>query len=147
MRRACPWEEADRRPGVEVRLTLLPDECGGAVLERRPERCWILLDLRRSPVEQRCLLAHELTHLDRGSMRCDASPATWGPVVAREEDAVNAEVADWLVGPFDLWTLVGDMVAEERDVTTREIAEHYQVTRDVARTALARLARRQGQVA
>lgn len=123
-------------------MALLPDECGGDVLERRPERSWILIDPRLSPVEQRCRLAHALVHLDRGSMRCSASPAAWDSVVAREEDRVDAEVAAWLLPIDELWTLVHDLTAEGTDVTARVVAAEFQVTKPIARIALDGLAER-----
>jgi hypothetical protein len=142
MRRSCPWAEAERRPGVQVREVLLPTECGGAAVQRRGDHIWVLIDQLGSPVEQRCRLAHELVHLDRGSsLRCRWSPTTWDVVVAREEQRVDEEVARWLVPDRALWELVGAMVAAGEDVTTVAIAEHFQVTRPLARLALERLAR------
>lgn len=126
-------------------MALLPDECGGAILERRPDRAWILIDPRLSPVEQRCRLAHELRHLDRGSsIRCRWSPRSFDACIAREETHVDREVADWLVPSDDLWTLVGGLLAAGEDVTAREVASHYLVTKPIARIALDALHRRQG---
>lgn len=126
-------------------MALLPEECGGAILERRATRSWIVIDPRLSPVEQRCRLAHELVHLDRGSsMRCRWSPRTWDTVVAREEMRVDEAVADWLVPDNELWVLVDDMMATDQDITTRLIAGEFEVSRAIARIALDRHARRRG---
>lgn len=72
------------RGHVHVRLVELPDEVGGGVLHRRSSgQVWILLDGCRPVDERRALLAHELEHLERGSVRFDGAPATWDAVVAR----------------------------------------------------------------
>lgn len=119
---------------------MLPDECGGEAVQRRDGRIWILLDLRLSPVEQRCLLAHALVHLDRGtSSRCSHTPATMDTFVIAEERACNEAVADWLVDPENLWILVTDMVHAGEDVTTRTVAAELGVTKPIARIALERL--------
>lgn len=147
MRRSCPWAEAERRPGVRVLVVPLPAECGGAAVQRRGHATWILIDALGSPVEQRCRLAHELVHLDRGtSLRCSWSPETWDDVVAREETRVDDDVAGWLISARDLWILVGDMLAAGEDVTARAIASHFQVTKPLARLALAELARVHGEM-
>lgn len=130
-------------------MTLLPDECGGAVVQRRGTRTWVVLDLRGSPVEQRCRLAHELVHIDRGSWRCRFAPATWNDKIAREERRVDEDVADWLVPGQELLEVVTALVAEGSEVTTKVIAAEFQVTRPIARIALDRLdrGRRLGTVA
>lgn len=123
----------------------LPEECGGAVVQRRGGRTWILLDPLLSPVEQRCRLAHELVHLDRGStLRCRWSPRSFDACIVREEIRVDGEVADWLVDPHELWVLVGDLLLAGEDVTARVVASEFQVTRPIARIALDKLARVQG---
>lgn len=145
MREKEPTDEADRRPGVEVHYALLPDECGGGAVQRRADRTWVVIDPRLSPVEQRCRLAHELIHLDRGSSaRCRWSPRSWDPCIVREEMHVDQEVADWLVDSHELWVLVGGMLAAGEDVTAREVAADFEVTKPIARIALDALARRQG---
>lgn len=145
MRSECPWNEAERRFGLEVLQLPLPPETGGAVLRRKDGHAWIIIDPTLSPVEQRCRLAHELVHLDRGSsLRCRWSPRSMDTIIMREELRVDSEVSRWLVDQDELWILVGDMVASGDDVTARVIAEHFQVTKPIARIALDRLARVQG---
>lgn len=123
---------------------MLPPECGGGAVQRRGDNTWILIDPTASPVHQRCRLAHELVHLDRGSWRCRYSPQTMDDKVAREESRVDAEVADWLVDHHELWVVVGDMVSAGEDVTRRVVAQHFQVTKPIAGIALDRLARTHG---
>lgn len=141
MRRSSPWDEAARR-GVEVLVTLLPDECGGEAVQRRDGRIWVLIDLRLSPVEQTCLLAHALVHLDRGtSSRCNMAPATMDTFVLTEEREVDAEVARWLVDQDTIWLLVNDMIHAGEAVTVRVVAGELGVTKRIARIALERLAK------
>lgn len=144
MRRTDPWGEAEARTDVAVHLAALPDETGGAVVQRRGERAYIVLDPRLSPVEQRCRLAHELVHLERGStVRCRWSPRSWDVCVVREELRVDREVAAWLVPVDQLEGLVHAMLRAGEDVTARVVAEEFEVTKPIARIALDGLARRQ----
>lgn len=145
MRRTNPWGEAEARPDVEVHLAPLPDECGGAAVQRRAGVAYILIDPMLSPVEQRCRLAHELVHLERGSsMRCAWSPCTMDAVIVREEIYVDREVADWLVPLEQLAHVVDGMVRAGVDVTAVAIAEEFMVTKPIARIALDQLARIRG---
>lgn len=98
-----------------------------------------MLDVGLDPVEQRCRLAHELVHLDRGSVRGADAPDTWDAVVAREELAVDREVAAWLV-PFDeLARVVTRCASGEHPVTAELIATEFEVTPPIATLALAAL--------
>lgn len=73
----------------------------------------ILLDIKLSRIEERCTLAHELVHAERGPF------PRWA--TAREEAAVNAEAARRLI-PLDAlgealaWSLHPTVAAEELDV-------------------------------
>src|SRR5581483_10769071 len=81
-----PWREAaDRWPELQIRL----EPMSGRLLG------WLsypIVALRRdsSAAQQRCTLAHELVHLERGTLDC-------GPWAAREERLVHAEAARRLV--------------------------------------------------
>lgn len=73
----------------------------------------ILLDIRLGRVEERCTLAHEIVHAERGPF------PHW--LTAREEAVVNAEAARRLI-PLDAlgealaWSLHPAVAAEELDV-------------------------------
>ena len=73
----------------------------------------ILLDIRLSRVEQRCTLAHELVHAERGPF------PHW--LTTREESIVDAKAARRLI-PLDAlgealaWSLHPTVAAEELDV-------------------------------
>lgn len=124
---------------MEVISAPLPRECGGGVVQRRAERAWVVLDAALDPVEQRCRLAHELIHLDRGSMRDAHAPDTWDAVVAREERAVDREVAAWLVPVEALASLVEGLDSAGTAVTADVVALEFEVTPAIAALALASL--------
>ncbi len=88
----------------------------------------ILLDTSLSRVERKCALAHELVHVQRGGGSCD-------PYREKEERIVDRIVAERLVP-------LGELMAfcHAREVVEPwEVAEHFDVTDDVARLALERL--------
>lgn len=83
-------------------------------------RVWI--DPRATQVERRCLLAHELVHLERGHIGCQP------PAVERD---VRAEVARRLIPPTELakvipWSLCPEEAAEELHVTREVLADRLQ---------------------
>lgn len=95
-------------------------------------RIW--LDPRMSQVERRCVLAHELVHLERGHSGCQP------PAVER---AVRAETARRLVATEDLagavpWVLSLIELADELWVTPLVLADRLLMLDPVERTALAR---------
>ena len=139
MRCGCPWDEAERRGDVEVITAPLPAECGGAVVQRRPGRAWVVLDPDLDPAEQRCRLAHELVHLERGSVRAPCAPPSWDAVVAREELAVDREVASWLVPSRELARFVRGHASADLGITSAIVATEFEVTEPIAALALADL--------
>jgi hypothetical protein len=125
-----PWVALAASPGTVVEwragfrstdAVSWPDEHGGAVMLRRG----------LTQVERRCLLSHELVHLERGGGSVHPDPI----VRAREERAVDRIVAARLV-PED--ELTGWLSAQEDPVTVDDVCEHWRVTPEYALIALQR---------
>lgn len=101
-----PWGEVPAGWSVDFAVMPVRGMC-------RWNRRTILLDIRLSRVEERCTLAHELVHAERGPF------PRWA--TAREEAAVDAEAARRLI-PLDAlgealaWSLHPTVAAEELDV-------------------------------
>ena len=111
------------REGVHV--ALMPFVLPGAYF--RHERL-VVIDSRRPPIEQRCVLAHELVHVRRGDE---------GPQCQAVEALVDEKAALLLIRPAEYVvaeSLVGPCpaaLAGELDVTSR-IVEAYQRVLDRA---------------
>lgn len=71
-------------------------------------------------------------------------PASWAPVVVRDEAAVDREVALRLVPPEELAKFLEVMELLEIGVTAHEVAEHFDVPEAVASVALRASMRRPG---
>lgn len=124
---------------INVRVTDLPEHAGDGVLVRKPDgRVWILLGQHLPQRDRRAVLAHELEHLRRGSVRFDGSPPTWDAVVAKEERQVDQIVADRLVPLDELRAFVARRGSLDEPVTVDCVAEAFEVPRWVAREACAR---------
>nr|DAO73741.1 MAG TPA: HTH-type transcriptional regulator [Caudoviricetes sp.] len=101
-----PWGEVPA--GWSVDFVVMPAR-GACRWSRRS----ILLDIRLSGIEERCTLAHELVHAERGPFPC------W--LTTREESIVDAKAARRLI-PLDAlgealaWSLHPTVAAEELDV-------------------------------
>jgi hypothetical protein len=132
-----PWRELRRRTHIVFRLAVLPDATGGGVYWARGGRAAIIIDPRLRQVERNAVLAHELVHDERGGGAADpCMPASWGPVVARDEAAVDQEVARRLVPPEELAKFCEVLALLDVGVTAREVAEHFDVPESVAGDAL-----------
>ncbi|GAA3661980.1 ImmA/IrrE family metallo-endopeptidase [Microbacterium marinilacus] len=70
--------------GLEVSTAHLPGDLLGAYL---PEQRRILLDARLTPVERRCVLAHELGHAHYGHRHVGAPGALSAATAAQERQA------------------------------------------------------------
>lgn len=103
-------------------------------------RAGIFIDPSRTRVERRCILAHELVHHERsGGNWAPYMPASWVPVVAREEQLVNRIAAARLVPAKELRQYCERRRQSDLPTTALDVAEHFDVTEDVAATALSRL--------
>lgn len=135
--RWSPWAAAGAIPNLEIRVADLPDETGGGVLRRSRDRVYIFLDRSLSQAERRCVLAHELVHLERGTnARCSWHAPMWSAVVAREELAVDRIVATRLVPLDELRTLVERITGCDRGVTPLDVEDEFEVDGPTAVTAL-----------
>ena len=135
-----PWAELRRRAHLEFMLAPLPAITGGAVYWPEPGWAAIIIDPRLSRVERNAALAHELVHDERGGgADHPGMPPSWAPVVARDEAAVDQEVARRLVPPAELVKFCEVMVLLDLGVTAHEVAEHFDVPPAVAGAALLQL--------
>ncbi len=125
----CPWAAAEA-DGVLVRAHPVADLLGGALCSWRGQRAIVVLSPRLSSVERRVALAHELVHLERGGgIDLPGMPPGWAAVVAREEAAVDDEVARRLVPR-------GALRALGPDIGLTEAAELLAVTAELIERAL-----------
>lgn len=133
------WRSIAHRDDIHVRVVELPDECGGGVLSRRHGgQVWILLDGRRPAHERRAILAHELEHLARGSVRFDGAPPGWDFIVAREEGRVDQAVAERLVPDEELQAFVRRCLSIDAYVTALDVADEFGVPVEIAERACRR---------
>lgn len=103
-----PWELAHRIPGLTVTITRLPDRRYGVT-----DGPTIYLDDRLTEREMRCVLTHELVHLEMGH------DSHQPPQIER---AVRRQTADLLIPSHALdvtlpWTTCPHEAAEELHVT------------------------------
>ncbi len=131
------WRSIAHRDDIHVRLSRhLPGEVGGGVLVRKTDgNIWILLDAHLPAHERRAVLAHELEHLARGSVRFVGSPTTWDSVIVQEERRVDRNVARRLVPIDDLRAFVAARCSTGESVTAADVAEAFDVPVWVARCA------------
>lgn len=130
MKRENPWRTLRAAEGLELWWAYLPDEVGA-----RWDGLTITLDPRLSRVERRCALMHELVHAERRIGWPSASALT----MQREEALVHAEAVRRLVPRGDLQRFVARRLSVE-PVTALVVAEEYDVTVEVAASALSSLA-------
>jgi hypothetical protein len=97
-----PWDALQDRTDIVVAIRHLPAGVNGAYKARGDRRA-IVLAQSLDGAGRRATLAHELVHDERGGGAAFfGQPASWSPVVARDERQVDDEVARRLVPPTDL---------------------------------------------
>lgn len=132
-----PWRELRHREAIVFGFADLPTATGGAVLARRGDRVAIVIDRSLSRVERKAALAHELVHDERGGGAARVGmPSAWGPVVARDEAAVEQEVARRLVPPARLAVMLQARADAGVDLSVDDIADEFDVPEPVALRAL-----------
>lgn len=132
-----PWRALRSRTHIVFRLAPLPVETGGAVYWPRAGRAALIIDPRLPRRERNAALAHELVHDERGGgADLGEMPPSWAPVVARDEAAVDQEVARRLVPPAELAKLCEVLDLLDIGVTAVEVADHFDVPEPVADVAL-----------
>jgi Zn-dependent peptidase ImmA (M78 family) len=133
-----PWAELRRRRDVILLKPWdLPASAGGGCCIANEAGAVIVLDRRLTQVERNAVLAHELVHAERGGIcNDDEVPATWAPVVAREERTVDDIAVRRLVPPESLrrWCVTQESVGAH--VEPWQVAEEWRVPERVARRAL-----------
>lgn len=100
----------------------------------------ITLDVDLSPVERRAVLAHELIHDERGILFTTSTPPA---LIDKEESYVRDETARRLVPTDLLWDFVEWRRADGQDVTWRDVADEFEVPREVAERAVQMVMQRQ----
>lgn len=119
-----------------MRLRDLPDETGGGVIAWRGDRVWIFLDRSLSQAERRCVLGHEVVHLERGRLRCDWDEPMWSAVISRQELDIDREVARRLVPADELDRLIGQKLSLGQPVVPFDVEEEFDVDGATAQLAL-----------
>lgn len=136
-----PWRDLRAREHIELAWAYLQsgrgriDDVGGG--RRR-----ITLDARLDRRSRCATLGHELVHDERGG-GCDVEgmPPGWQAIVARDEQAVEAEVARRLVPLDELGEYIHRRVSSDMTVCVPDVVEEFDTTPEVAREALHQIAR------
>lgn len=102
-----------------------------------PDETVILVDYSLGRRERRVVLAHELIHVERGvGTDQPGMPSTWAPVVAKEEAAVNAEVARRLVPLDELEEWVRRRTESDITTTPFDVSVEWDTTEQLAELAM-----------
>lgn len=131
-----PWRDLRGRTDIWLRFAALPGPFHGAY-GRRGDRAAIVINSRLGRRQRNAVLAHELIHDERGG-GCDAPgmPDSWQPVVARDEAAVDDEVARRLVPLDELGSFCRAEVTLGHGVSASDVAEYFDVPEEVAARAV-----------
>lgn len=128
-------------PNVRLGFERLPNECGGAAIYFGPRTTVILLDPRLTQAERKAALAHELLHLERGSIsHCRNVRGALSVEVVREENRIQREVALRLVPLDELGRVVDRLAGLGHGVMPADVADEFDVPPVVASQALQELA-------
>lgn len=122
-----PWRALRELPDVTFKLTTIDPPKVGLLVER-DGHIEIHVDRRLRRRSRRAVLAHELVHLERGPVAARD--------VARDELAVDREVARRLVPPVELAVFIAARASFGEHVTVHDVAEEFDVPRWVARHAV-----------
>lgn len=117
---------------VDFAFAPLPDGVNGRSYPLPEGRAGLELDHDLCRVGRRATLGHELVHVER---RIWFPPGTPAALVAKEEAAVNVEVARRMVPPGELALFVAS-ISQFEAVTAQVVAEEFDVTEVVACRAL-----------
>lgn len=136
-----PWRDLRARDHIDLEWAYL-DSGRGRLDERSDGRRRITLDARLGRLDRCAVLGHELVHDERdGGCDVDGMPDQWAAVVARDEAAVDSEVARRLVPLDELGRYIRRRVDSDLVVTVPDVADEFDVALDVARNALHLFAR------
>lgn len=127
-----PWRALRERDHVVLEWRELPRSVRGAWIPHAAGAT-IVLATWLSQRARRCTLSHELIHDERGiAYTADSPPA----LVAKEESWVNRTSITRLVPTVELVDLVRRVIDLDEPVTIDLVADHFDVTSDVAGEAL-----------
>jgi hypothetical protein len=124
-----PWKALRAREDIRLEWDTLDNARGLAIVDF--DGPLIVLDHRLRRRDRKAVLAHELVHLERELLPRGASEHA----VAREEEAVNQEVARRLVPLEELAVFVASRTTIG-DVTSRDVADEFDVPNRVAIRAM-----------
>ena len=126
-----PWRRLRLRDDIELRWGVLPDTYGGGVAIERDGQLFVVLDSRLDRIGRRSVLEHELQHLDRGLLPVSCPE----PIREKDELAVRRQTAKQLVPLTELRAFISRRCSVGEAVTVRCVADHFDVSYDVARDA------------
>jgi hypothetical protein len=132
------WGELRRRTHIELAWAFLPGH-KGRIEHLGGGRRRIVLDATLDQRERRATLAHELVHDERDLWFTDDTPLG---IVLKEEAIVEAEAVRRLVPLDQLDELVRKAVLNDGCVTWRDVADWFDVPRDVAEASMRQLQQR-----
>lgn len=132
------WGELRRRPHIELVQAFMPDNAG-YIEDLGDGRRRITLDTEIDQCERRATLAHELVHDDCDILFTDDTPIA---LMVKLEAYVEAETTRRLVPIDELELLVRARVLDGGTVEWRDVAEWFDVPRDIAEQATAQLQQR-----
>lgn len=124
-----PWRTLRSRPDVLLEWAEL--DCRGLVEAGPPPK--ITIDPRLGRIDRRCVLGHEVTHVE---LELWWPPGTPAGIVQAGERVVRRRTAERFV-PLDELAEWARAQAEVEPVTARMIAEEFDVNLEVALEAVA----------
>ena len=130
-----PWRALREREHIELQWRDLPRGTAGYWAPLRGGYAVIVLASWLGRRARRCTLAHELVHDERGLVTTGMPEA----LAAKEEHAVEREVARRLVPRDELMAMIVRAVDLGEGVTVHDVAEAFDVDEPTARRALADL--------
>jgi hypothetical protein len=125
------WDDLAARPHIVLEFGFL-DGADALIDDLGDGRRLITLDARLDRRARRAALAHELVHDERGLLFDGSTPDR---LIEVEERCVAAEVVRRLVPPADLADL---LARSDHPVTWRDVADWFDVPREIAEAALIR---------
>lgn len=135
-----PWRALRARTHIVFDLGHLPDWTGGGIWYRDEEGTVIVLDRRLGRRERAAMLTHELIHDERGGVVDHRlMPSMWAPEVVKEERKVERLAALRHLPLDELAEFVDWMVESDQPVDARSVVDWFDVSYEVAETALALL--------
>ena len=139
-----PWAALRQRTEVSFHLDPVAAVLGGGFYARQGTLRAIVLDPSLSRRRRRTALAHELIHDERGQLEPlhGRTPPGLEVLVAREEEAVEREVARRLVPAAELLALLEARASVGEACEPWQVAEEFDVDDTTAARALVSLATR-----